>query len=69
MKIELLVDISHWERRIVITCKCGHTSEQHRLSIEDDVIAGTVVNGCTLCNCQYVFDPSWNPVEIHLKED
>ncbi len=38
MKIELLIDISQWRRSVVIRCKCGHESDQHHLSIEDEVL-------------------------------
>ena len=69
MKIELLIDISNWKRSVVIRCKCGHESDQHHLSIEDEVLSGKFQNGCTKCDCKHVFDPQWETRDIKLSEE
>jgi len=69
MKIELLIDISNWKRLQVIRCSCGHNSDQHHLSIEDDVLSGKFQNGCTLCDCKQVFDPQWKVQDIKVGEE
>ncbi len=69
MKIELLIDLSQWRRSIVIRCNCGHESDQHHLSIEDEVLSGQFQNGCTKCDCKQVFDPQWEVRDIKLSEE
>ncbi len=69
MSTKLTADITQWHSYMVIRCNCGHNSDQHKMSIEDDVISGIATEGCTVCNCKQVYNPEWKVQDIKFKED